>query len=333
MTDKNKHIPHSECIQGQCANITTGCWGECSIRAAFPLNNVACGDAVTRQAAPEAPYRVAEFWSSANPGKKVRMLAEGADIAAWSKRGDFIRWVDASPVAALEAPASIELRGCTSCEWTGDTDRMCGSIGPLCPECGDTTEFLGQRSPAATTASESGEAIPVGVYYSRRSANFYEMSSRRGMGWSFYKKWRARAEEFPDDSAPAPSREAAPQAAAPKIPAHPGIKTWQERAFESGVVPTPRCKATGGIELAMEAEIVDLRAAIAQQSAERAADAGTLSVMLWLLRRLPRAYENPPHVVQAIKRLAGRTGTDVAECLNERAAHPGEAPAGGEGQA
>lgn len=38
-------------------------------------------------------YRVAEFWSSARPGTKVRMLAEGADIEQWCKRSDFIRWV------------------------------------------------------------------------------------------------------------------------------------------------------------------------------------------------------------------------------------------------
>jgi hypothetical protein len=53
-----------------------------------------------------APYRVAEFWSSANPDKKVRMLAEGDDIEQWGKHGDFIRWVDA-PVAERAAPASV----------------------------------------------------------------------------------------------------------------------------------------------------------------------------------------------------------------------------------
>lgn len=43
---------------------------------------------------PTAIWRVAEFWSSANPKNKVRMLAEGhAEIAEWEKRGDFIRWL------------------------------------------------------------------------------------------------------------------------------------------------------------------------------------------------------------------------------------------------
>jgi hypothetical protein len=45
----------------------------------------------------DQPYRVALFWSSANPGKKVRMLAQGDDIAQWAKRSDFIEWVDISP--------------------------------------------------------------------------------------------------------------------------------------------------------------------------------------------------------------------------------------------
>lgn len=28
----------------------------------------------------------------------------------------------------------------TQCSWEGYTDRMCGSVGPLCPDCGETTE-------------------------------------------------------------------------------------------------------------------------------------------------------------------------------------------------
>jgi hypothetical protein len=48
-------------------------------------------------------YRVAEFWSSANPKNKVRMLAEGDDIEQWAKRSDFIRWVDAATVGEVVA--------------------------------------------------------------------------------------------------------------------------------------------------------------------------------------------------------------------------------------
>lgn len=34
------------------------------------------------------------------------------------------------------------LRDCNNgdCGWSGTTDRFCGSIGPLCPDCGETTE-------------------------------------------------------------------------------------------------------------------------------------------------------------------------------------------------
>lgn len=51
------------------------------------------------------PWAIAEFWSSASPGKKVRMLAEGeVEITAWGQRKDFIRWIACSqqPVAAPE---------------------------------------------------------------------------------------------------------------------------------------------------------------------------------------------------------------------------------------
>lgn len=41
----------------------------------------------------EAPFRVAEFWSSSRLGQKVRLLVEGPDIQTWGERGDFIRWV------------------------------------------------------------------------------------------------------------------------------------------------------------------------------------------------------------------------------------------------
>lgn len=52
----------------------------------------------------DLPYRVYEFWSSAQPGKKVLMLAEGREIDEWVKRGDFIR--DVTALAARQAPDS-----------------------------------------------------------------------------------------------------------------------------------------------------------------------------------------------------------------------------------
>lgn len=32
-------------------------------------------------------------------------------------------------------------RECNACEWHGVTDRMLGTVGPLCPLCGETTEL------------------------------------------------------------------------------------------------------------------------------------------------------------------------------------------------
>ena len=33
------------------------------------------------------------------------------------------------------------IRACNACEWFGETDCMLGAIGPICPECGETTEL------------------------------------------------------------------------------------------------------------------------------------------------------------------------------------------------
>lgn len=50
---------------------------------------------------------------------------------------------------------------------------------------------------------------------------------------------------------------------------------------------------------------------------QRTRDEETLSIILWLLRRLPRAYENPPHIVNEILRLSKLTGVDCSDVLNE----------------
>lgn len=43
-------------------------------------------------------WRVGVFWSSANPGQKVKVVAEGrARIEEWQRRTDFIQWVAAAP--------------------------------------------------------------------------------------------------------------------------------------------------------------------------------------------------------------------------------------------
>jgi hypothetical protein len=72
----------------------------------------------------DQPWRVAEFWSSADPRRKVLMIAVGnAEIEAWGKRGDFVRWMGpclpqasaqpeakAAPAQADERDALADLR-------------------------------------------------------------------------------------------------------------------------------------------------------------------------------------------------------------------------------
>lgn len=55
--------------------------------------------------------------------------------------------VEAAPTAHVAAQAQPEIRECANgeCGWIGTTDRMCGSVGPLCPDCGETTEAQAQQ--------------------------------------------------------------------------------------------------------------------------------------------------------------------------------------------
>jgi hypothetical protein len=63
-------------------------------------------------------------------GDLVFYALDGKDYA----RGTLF-YAQAVPAQQVQS----ELRYCNDCEWTGTTDRMCGAIGPLCPECGETT--------------------------------------------------------------------------------------------------------------------------------------------------------------------------------------------------
>lgn len=42
------------------------------------------------------------------------------------------------------------------------------------------------------------------------------------------------------------------------------------------------------------------------------------STLLWLYRRLPHIYANPPHVDVVLRKLAKEIGTDAEEFINER---------------
>lgn len=54
------------------------------------------------------------------------------------------------------------------------------------------------------------------------------------------------------------------------------------------------------------------------EASQQEHDKESLSVILWLLRRLPRTYENPPHIVGEVLRLSKLTGIDCVDVLNER---------------
>lgn len=50
---------------------------------------------------------------------------------------------DKARAALASAPVADEREcGNGDCGWRGTTGRMCGSVGPLCPECGETTEAI-----------------------------------------------------------------------------------------------------------------------------------------------------------------------------------------------
>lgn len=48
------------------------------------------------------------------------------------------------------------------CGWIGQTDRMIGAIGPVCPNCGDTTEALVlSRIDSKWLADQHGELLEL----------------------------------------------------------------------------------------------------------------------------------------------------------------------------
>jgi hypothetical protein len=75
-------------------------------------------------------------------------------------RQAFCRGFDAgyshsAPLASHTGEAEpVRECGNSECGWKGTTNRMLGSIGPLCPDCGETTEA------AATTAAPGEAAVP-----------------------------------------------------------------------------------------------------------------------------------------------------------------------------
>ncbi|WP_447988306.1 hypothetical protein [Achromobacter spanius] len=73
---------------------------------------------------------------------RLRTLHEsghGTDYDAYHKALP-AAW-EAARAALASAPVADEREcGDAGCGWRGTTERMCGGVGPLCPECGEVTE-------------------------------------------------------------------------------------------------------------------------------------------------------------------------------------------------
>lgn len=72
---------------------------------------------------------------------------ETAAINAGVDLDDFVMEHGAELILVLGAVTGtahddVELRECNACDWKGPRSAtvMCGSIGPLCPKCKETTE-------------------------------------------------------------------------------------------------------------------------------------------------------------------------------------------------
>lgn len=51
------------------------------------------------------------------------------------------------------------------CGWIGEADRMCGAVGPLCPDCGEVTELVStarEYQPEKDDVPGSGPVSAVG---------------------------------------------------------------------------------------------------------------------------------------------------------------------------
>lgn len=104
--------------------------------------------------------------------------------------------------------AQPEIRECANgeCGWIGTTDRMCGSVGPLCPDCGETTEAKAQQP--ISGADGSNPTVKESLIVDERAAfeawasddgEFPKAVERSGHGYkltqtqTYWMAWQARA--------------------------------------------------------------------------------------------------------------------------------------------
>lgn len=111
------------------------------------------------------------------------------------------------------------------------------------------------------------------------------------------------------------------------ITAHAGAVTARVQAFQSFAVanhdrmkqPDTDSAANAGCMRSHPHEEMNAECQRKTEQARQARQtADALNTVLWLYRRLPRAYGRPPAVEQTINALAQKTGTEVAAFLAER---------------
>lgn len=130
-------------------------------------------------ARPKLPYRVALFESSANPGTQVRMIVEGADVAAYEMRSDFIRWDDLEDYV-LEENDYLEGLLNTVFDIVLGRGRVAGRFAEGVQAVRDAMEFT--TEPAAVVkennhcpegeSDELNKYLPVGMELFARGASF-----------------------------------------------------------------------------------------------------------------------------------------------------------------
>ncbi|MBB1593561.1 hypothetical protein [Achromobacter sp. UMC46] len=126
---------------------------------------------------PEAKARYDHILAVAEALSKLRAPVADEDRRPTAPDDDAIAecWINASDcdgiaydgpsfergyrAALASAPVAGEREcGNADCGWRGTTERMCGSVGPLCPECGEVTEAI---------APVSGEVVAWRVTHPR----------------------------------------------------------------------------------------------------------------------------------------------------------------------
>jgi hypothetical protein len=103
------------------------------------------------------------------------------------------------------------------------------------------------------------------------------------------------------------------------------IDTWAARSAANTVAPDQQKIDSKTAETRIDTGLYG--SASLARSAGDAVPANVVidavNMMLWLYRRLPRAYERPPFVEKSITDLANIVGVEVGEYFTERGAAPG----------